>query len=148
MNSNSEASNDLYQDQETEDRTFAGIQRRTVETRTSVIYTDYENIAVLYTCFESRQYIMPMMNVFYNVIVRNATFDSLRNFRKALNELQQLRIDFNELLNEIYNLNNCIDSIKHWEIFFSINERLYDLKIQLFFYSLILFIYCISFILS
>lgn len=108
-NSNSEASNDLYQDQETEDRTFAGIQRRTVETRTSVIYTDYENIAVLYTCFESRQYIMPMMNVFYNVIVRNATFDSLRHFRKALNELQQLRIDLNELLNEIYNLNNCID---------------------------------------
>lgn len=107
FNLNSKYRNELFQDQEVVDKTFAGDQMRTIEARTSVIYADYQNIIVFFTCFESRHYIMPMVNVFFHVFVRDPAFDSLGRLRQALGPLQKLGVNLNEF-GDLYDLRGCV----------------------------------------
>lgn len=99
--------NELFQEQEVVDKTFAGDQFRTLEARTSVIFADYDNIAVFYTCFESKHFIMPMVNMFFYVFVRNPNFDSLRMLREAVVSLKKLGIDMNQY-DDLYDPRICL----------------------------------------
>lgn len=89
-----------------EDVTFLGPQTRHPTVRVAVIYTDYENIAVLYWCFETEYYMFTKKNDRFNIVIRNRDFDSLNVFGEAAAALKNLDFELDDM-RFVYNGPNC-----------------------------------------
>lgn len=97
---------ELFTDTEVEDETFFGTRKRQVEAQTSLVYTDYDNIALFYTCLETRKYWMPQAHASFSIAVRKRTFDSLSLFGNAAGALKKLGVSLNDI-DFVYNGDSC-----------------------------------------
>lgn len=97
---------DAISEQEVEDKWIFGVDRRKIEIRLSTIYTDYENIAVFYQCYETKINFVSQVNQKGFILVRSRAFDSLSQFVAAVTRLQDLGINIDRL-KFIYNGPNC-----------------------------------------
>ena len=79
------------------DKSILGDSLRIVKAQSSVIFTDYENIAVFYTCYNTNNYYIPVANTIVDVVVRTRRFDSLTLFATAVAPLIRLGSDLNDL---------------------------------------------------
>lgn len=88
------------------DRSIFGDEDRDIKVRMSTIYTDYENIAVFYQCWNERNNLIVNKVDEVYILSKTRKFDSLTVFARALGSLQNLDIDFNRL-KFVYNGPNC-----------------------------------------
>lgn len=63
----------------------------------SIVYTDYNNVAVFFSCKLISDKLFPMADRRFFISVRNRTFDSLSQFGQAASALTQLGADLNDL---------------------------------------------------
>lgn len=97
---------DLFYDDEAEDETIFGKHKRPVEVKLSPIYTDYDNIIVFYSCFDTWKHFKTTKNEAVFGFTRKRGFDSLDTFKKAMGPLIQLGVDLNTF-RFTYNGKNC-----------------------------------------
>lgn len=97
---------DFVFEQEVEDKWLFGVNRRKADVRLSLIYTDYDNIAVYYECYETKVNFVSRIDQRGYIDVRKRTFDSLSQYLGAVARLKQLGIDPDHM-RFIYNGPNC-----------------------------------------
>ena len=83
-----------------------GFFQAPVQSTSSILYTDYSNIAVFYTCIQTVNFIFPVENKFFYVWVRSRNFDSFTLFKSVLFPLMTLGIDLNDM-QFVYNGATC-----------------------------------------
>lgn len=91
---------------EVEDSSIFGSEKRKVDFKTSIIMTDYTDIAVSYGCFNNRQNFLEKANHGFAIFVRKRSFDSFTKFAEAVATLGYYGADLNKL-KMIYNGPNC-----------------------------------------
>lgn len=85
---------DQVSELEVEDKSwFFGSKKRMINVKLSPIYTDYANIAVFYSCYETYFNWIASANRIGYILIRDRTFDSLNQFVNAVTRLAALGID-------------------------------------------------------
>lgn len=74
-----------------------GFFRAPVQSTSSILYTDYTNIAVFYNCIQTVDFVFPVQNKFFYIWVRKRNFDSYSSFKSVLFQLLALGINLNDI---------------------------------------------------
>lgn len=101
-----ETPGDVVSKMDVEDKWLFGVDRRKADVRISTIFTDYDNIAVFYQCYETKVNFVSQINQKGFIVVRKRTFDSLSQYVGAVARLKRLGIDPDDI-RFIYNGPNC-----------------------------------------
>lgn len=89
---------ELYYELPVKDDTILGSKSRTIRVSYTVVYTDYENIAVFYSCYETKWSLYTINHPHFLVVARNKDFDNLDDFAKATQSINDLGISYNDFV--------------------------------------------------
>ncbi len=85
--------------------TLQGREKQTVKSESAILYTDYENVQLRYTCINVDHFLFGTTQVNYYISVRDPKFDSFNKLLPLFNKLASLGVDMNEIA--FPKLDNC-----------------------------------------
>lgn len=106
FDTDSENPDELFFKTTVEDESLLGPEKREITASVAVIYTDYDNIAVFYSCYESKSFLWTKNHVIFNIVTRNRDFNSLKLLGQAAAALKELDVDLDDI-SYSYNGKTC-----------------------------------------
>jgi hypothetical protein len=85
--------------------TLQGLEKQRVRSESALLYTDYDNVQLRYTCTNVDHFLFGTTQVNYYISVRDPKFDSFGKLLPLFLKLASLGVDMNEIT--FANINNC-----------------------------------------